>query len=109
MSNAYTLDNVQSLTPTIENYMLLEEQLEYISYMTKWHHDEEDKIRRKQSRIPEKHWGSDRYGVLVYSARHHINEYLSLEYDYKKFSQKKKEIESILKDRELVINLLKCN
>ena len=102
MRSAYTIDHVQSLAPTIDNYMLLEEQLEYISYMSNWHRDEEDKIRRKQSRIPEKHWGSERYSVLVHSARHHINEYSDLSADYKVFSAKHKEIEKILEEQGLI-------
>lgn len=102
MTSSYTIDNVQSLTATIDNYILLEEQLEYISDMSNWHRDEEDKIRRKQSRISEKHWGTDRYGVLVHSARHHINEYLSLSYDYKNFSAKRKEIEAVLVEQGLI-------
>lgn len=102
MRSSYTLDDVESLTPTIDNYMLLEEQLQYISDMSNWHRDEEEKIRRKQRRFSEKNWGSDRYGVLVHSARHHINEYTDLSSDFKFFSAKRKEIEKILEEQGLI-------
>jgi hypothetical protein len=102
MRSAYTIDDVQSLAPTIENWMLLEEQLQYISDLSNWHRDEEDKIRRKQRRFSEKNWGSERYAVLVHSARHHVCEYADLSSDYIVFSAKRKEIEAILEEQGLI-------
>ena len=102
MRSAYTIDNVESLTPTVENWMLLEDQLEYISDMSNWHRDEEEKIRRKQRRFSEKKWGTDEYAVLVHSVSHHINEYTDLSSDYKVFSAKHKEIEKILEEEGLI-------
>jgi len=102
MTSAYTIDDVESLTATIDNWMLLEEQLQYISDMSNWHRDEEEKIQSKQRRFSEKNWGSDRYGVLVHSKRHHINEYSDLTRDYKVFSAKRKEIEKILEEQGLI-------
>jgi len=82
--------------------MLLEEQLQYISDMSNWHRDEEEKIQSKQRRFSEKNWGSDRYGVLVHSKRHHVMEYSDLTRDYKVFSAKHKEIEKILEEQGLI-------
>lgn len=102
MTSSYTIDDVQSLEATIDNWMLLEEQLQFISDMSNWHRDEEEKIRRKQRRFSEKNWGSERYGVLVHCVIHHMNEYADLSSDYKVFSAKRKEIEKVLEEQGLI-------
>lgn len=102
MTSAYTIDHVQSLAPTIDNYMLLEDQLQYISDLSNWHRDEEEKIRRKQRQFSSKNWGSDRYNVLCHHRTHHMNEYKDLSSDYMVFSAKRKEIEKILEEQGLI-------
>jgi hypothetical protein len=101
-SSPYTLDRVESLESTIDNWELLEDQLEYISTMSNWHRDEEDKIRAKQRRYSEKKWGTPEYGALVHSARHHVLEYTSLSADYRRFSAKRAEIEKVLEEQGLI-------
>ena len=102
MTSAYTIDHVQSLAPTVENYMLLEDQLEYISHMSNWHRDQEDKLVRQLTRIPKKRHGSDEYNTIIHCIAHHRIEYDALSKDYQEFSPKNKEIEAILEEQGLI-------
>ena len=103
MTSAYTIDNVQSLTATIDIWMLLEEQLQYISDMSNWHRDEERKLKPKLRRFrTQKGRESDRYNTLIDCQMHHMMEYTRLSQDYNKFSPKRKEIEKVLEEQGLI-------
>jgi hypothetical protein len=103
MTSAYTIDHVQTLPATIENWTLLEDQLEYISYMSNWHRDEEEKIRVKLRRFTsDKGRESDRYKMLMDCQFHHMMECTRLTQDFQKFSPKRKEIEKVLEEQGLI-------
>ena len=103
MTSSYTIDNVQSLTATVNNWMLLEDQLQYISDMSNWHRDEEAKLYRQMRRFrTKKGRESDRYKTLIDCLMHHMMEYSRLSQDYNKFSPKRKEIEKVLEEQGLI-------
>jgi len=103
MTSAYTIDDVESLTATIDNWMLLEEQLQYISDMSNWHRDEEINLKPKLRRFrTQKGRESDRYQMLKDCQFHHMMEYMRLSQDYNKFSPKRKEIEKVLEEQGLI-------
>jgi hypothetical protein len=107
MTSAYTIDHVQSLTATVDNWELLQDQLEYISEMSNWHRDEEDKIKSKLRRFTsQKGRESARYKMLLDCQFHHMMEYSRLTQDYQKFSPKCKEIEKVLEEEGLIESVI---
>ena len=103
MTSAYTIDHVETLTATVDNWMLLGDQLQYISDMSNWHRDEERKLKPKLRRFKtQKGRESDRYQTIKDCQFHHMMEHMRLSQDYNKFSPKRKEIEKVLEEQGLI-------
>jgi hypothetical protein len=102
MTSAYTLDLNETYEPTVEYYTVLEEQLEYISYMSNLYRDEFDRLQRRWGRIAKKRRHLPPAIALVAEQMHYLKEFTALSEDYKVLSPRKKEVEKILLEQGLL-------
>jgi hypothetical protein len=102
MTSAYTLDLNETYEPTLAYYAVLQDQLEYISYMSKLYRDEWSRQERRWRRIAKKRRHLPPAIALVEQQLHYIKECRCLEDDFEVLNPRKKEVEKILLEQGLL-------
>ena len=102
MTSSYTLDLNETYEPTVEYYIVLEEQLEYISYMSNLYRDYYDRLQKRWRRMAKCKRHLPPAIALVEEQMHYLKEFTALHEDYEVLSPRKKEVEQILLEQGLL-------